>query len=215
MGIKKIDPQNEVNEEIENQENTLEPKTESTANESKQEVTLLLNDKNMSMVSYEEIQSAIGDGNSLLKKHLTEEVYNEYKDVKTASGTTLYDIVRSCLKHPTSKIGMYAGDAESYQVFEKLFVPTIEDFHSVDKDLVYNGELGPIKLDLHLDPEAYGDIRIRMGANLNARFPAVQNKEESEEIERQVTDVLLKNFGGQYFSAATTPSEQRDARQKK
>lgn len=110
---------------------------------------------------------------------------------------------------------MYAGDVESYETFSKLFTPTIHDFHAVNSDAVYNGELGEIKLDLHLDPNAYGDIRIRMGANLQSRFPSTQNKEEAENVEAQVTDVLVKNFGGQYFSAADTAPEQWEEWQKK
>ncbi|MEI6673340.1 MAG: hypothetical protein WCL02_08830 [bacterium] len=54
-----------------------------------------------------------------------------------------------------------------------------------------------------------------MGANLDTKFPSIQNKEDSEKVEKQVTDVLLKNFGGQYFSAADTDSEQWEERQKK
>ncbi|MEI6673341.1 MAG: hypothetical protein WCL02_08840 [bacterium] len=83
MGIKKINPTDEVNKE--KGEKTVEAKTDSVANEGKKEVTLLLNDTNMSMINFEEIQVAIGEGNSLLKKHLTEEVFNEYKDVTTSS----------------------------------------------------------------------------------------------------------------------------------
>lgn len=196
-------------ESLENTDNSLVGnKTEEVVWDNKEEVVLLLNDNDMNMVSFAEVQALIGEGNSLLKKHLTEEVFNEYKDVKTSSGTTLYDVIRSCLKHPKSKVGFYAWDAESYKTFEKLFVPTIHDFHGVDSTSVYDGQLGEIKLDLRLDPASYKDIRIRMWANLDGRFTATQNKEDAEKIEKQVTDVLLKNFGGQYFSAATTPSEQ-------
>lgn len=175
--------------------------------ETKQKHILLFTNITMQTPSFDDIQKILAPGNSLLKKYLTEEVYNEYKDVKTSSWVTLYDIIKSCLGHPTSKIGIYAGDAESYTTFSKLFTPIIEEFHAVDSDTKYQGQLDPITLDLHLDPESYVDMRMRMWANLMSRFPSSQSLEDRKEVEKEVSESLAKHFGGKYFSAADTDPE--------
>lgn len=46
---------------------------------------LLFDNMLMQNLSYEQIKKLLGDSKSLLAKHLTEEVFNEYKDVKTSS----------------------------------------------------------------------------------------------------------------------------------
>ncbi|WP_300673132.1 phosphagen kinase [Desulfoluna sp.] len=66
---------------------------------------------------------------SLLKKHLTDTVWAALKDLKTASGYTLADLIRSGLEHPESSVGVYAGDAESYTLFAPLLTPIIDDYH--------------------------------------------------------------------------------------
>lgn len=190
------------------QENDILSGQDSVTEKKKEEVSLLLNDNVMQLPTYAEIEKTLAGGNSLLKKYLTEEVYNEYKNVTTTLWTTLMDVIKSGLAHPTSKIGIYAWDAESYTTFSKLFTPIIEEFHAVDGDAVYNGKLDPIKLDLHLDPKSYVDMRMRMWANLQARFPVTEQLEDREKVEQQVSSTLLKHFGGQYFSAAKVDSEQ-------
>jgi creatine kinase len=72
---------------------------------------------------------------SLLKKFLTRAVYEELKDRTTIHGVTLEDIIRGGVSlpygadPPHGKAGIYAGDAESYQVFSKLLLPVIIATH--------------------------------------------------------------------------------------
>jgi protein-arginine kinase len=66
---------------------------------------------------------------SLLKKHLTRETWEALKGLETRRGTTLFDCIRSGLAHADSRVGLYAGDEESYEVFGRLFAPVIEDCH--------------------------------------------------------------------------------------
>lgn len=58
---------------------------------------------------------------SLLKKHLTEELFNSLKDKKTANGISLYDCINSGVQNLDSSVGVYAGDAECYTLFASLF----------------------------------------------------------------------------------------------
>lgn len=74
------------------------------------------------------------DSKSLLKKHLTPEVYEKLKDVKTSFGSTLAQNIRSGCMNPASGIGVYAADCESYKAFSELYTPLIFDYHSAKGD---------------------------------------------------------------------------------
>uniref|UniRef100_A0A182QH96 arginine kinase n=1 Tax=Anopheles farauti TaxID=69004 RepID=A0A182QH96_9DIPT len=69
--------------------------------------------------------------NSLLKKHLTRELLDELKGVKTPTHkSTLLDCVQSGLKHRDSHVGVYAADPLAYETFAALFNPLIEEYHA-------------------------------------------------------------------------------------
>uniref|UniRef100_A0A182JX84 arginine kinase n=1 Tax=Anopheles christyi TaxID=43041 RepID=A0A182JX84_9DIPT len=68
---------------------------------------------------------------SLLKKHLTPEVLETLKELKTpAFKSTLLDCVQSGLKNRDSHVGVYAADPMAYSVFAALFNPLIEEYHA-------------------------------------------------------------------------------------
>jgi hypothetical protein len=58
---------------------------------------------------------------SSLCKNMTEEIWNEYKDMKCAEGVTFKVCVFSGIKNLDSGIGVYAGSHDSYRCFNKLF----------------------------------------------------------------------------------------------
>ena len=66
---------------------------------------------------------------SLLKTHLTEEVWQQIKGRKTTSGYTVERLIRSGVEQEDSAIGVYGGDAESYDLFAPLTDPIIADYH--------------------------------------------------------------------------------------
>lgn len=61
----------------------------------------------------------------ILKKNLTEQNWEKNKTKKTPSGAGLWDCLKSGIKMPDSKMGIYACDRESYDVFEEIFEPMI------------------------------------------------------------------------------------------
>ena len=129
---------------------------------------------------------------SLLKKHLTNEVWEELRGLKTESGYTAEALVRSGVEQPDSAIGIYAGDAESYELFAPLTDPIITDYH---------GHQGPHpESDLSTDtlPELSREAksrvistRIRVGRNL-AQFPLgpAITPVQRREVERLITRAL-------------------------
>ena len=58
---------------------------------------------------------------SSLKKNLTREIWNEYKDQSDAEGVSFKTMIFSGIKNQDSGIGLYAGSHQAYTKFEKLF----------------------------------------------------------------------------------------------
>ncbi len=68
---------------------------------------------------------------SLVSKYLTKEIFSQLILRKTISGFTLSDALKSGIINPDSSVGIYAGDAESYETFTEIFTPIIEAYHSL------------------------------------------------------------------------------------
>lgn len=63
---------------------------------------------------------------SLLKKHLSKEVWDQLKNVKDSHGFTFNQAIFSGCKNTDSGIGVYAGSHDSYTAFAALFDKIIE-----------------------------------------------------------------------------------------
>lgn len=154
-----------------------------------------------------------GHCDSLLKKHLTAEVWALLADNSTETGFTFQQAICSGLEQPDSSVGVYAGDEESYRLFAPLFRPIIEDYH---------GSLGPQpQTDFSLvalpavTSEAQARVqstRIRVGRNL-ANFPMgpAISRGQRLEVEGLICDALQnlpESHQGKYFSLSAMPKEQ-------
>jgi len=144
---------------------------------------------------------------SLLKKHLTREVFELLKDRKTSTGVTLRDCINSGVQNLDSGVGLYAGDEETYKVFEPLFGPLIEDYHKGYKIT----DKHPSDMDVsHLnapnpDPEGKYIVstRIRVARNLRG-FPLqpTNTLEGLKAIEQKASESLAALDGelkGTYY----------------
>ena len=74
---------------------------------------------------------------SLLKKHLSQEVWNALAGKASASGFSFEQAICSGTEQLDSSVGVYAGDEESYRLFAPLLTPIIKDYH---------GNAGPLIL---------------------------------------------------------------------
>ncbi len=142
------------------------------------------------------------DCKSLLCKYLTREVYDDLKDKKTSNGFTLKDAINSGVVNIDSGIGVYAGDAESYELFSPLFDPIIKEYHGFGVDDIHKSNLNLDDLDIkNPDPDGKYIIstRIRVGRNLKD-FPlgAAITKEQRDEVQREVLEAL-KALNGSYY----------------
>jgi len=78
---------------------------------------------------YEAIKAS--DHQPLCVKHLTPELFEEYKD-KESSGPakwTMKRTINSGIQNPTSFVGCHVGDMQSYDDFKKFWYPVIEEYH--------------------------------------------------------------------------------------
>lgn len=146
------------------------------------------------------------DCKSMLCKHLSKEVYKELKDKKTASGFTLDDAIRSGMDNVDSGIGVYAGDAESYDTFSALFDPIIEDYHGFKTTDSHQSNLNPDDLKApNPDPdnEYIVSTRIRVGRNVaNLPLGPAITKEQRQQIETDVSgslSALAGSLAGKYY----------------
>ncbi|XP_060947476.1 creatine kinase B-type-like isoform X1 [Limanda limanda] len=71
--------------------------------------------------------------NNYMAKVLTPEVYASLRDKETPSGFTLDDVIQTGIDNPghpfIMTVGCVAGDEETYEVFQDLLDPVIQDRH--------------------------------------------------------------------------------------
>jgi len=141
---------------------------------------------------------------SMLAKHLSLEIFEALKNKTTVNGFTLQKTINSGLVNSDSEIGVYAGDAESYETFSLLFEKIIEDYHGFRKEEKHSSNLNPNDLNIKPFDESYVlSTRIRVGRNLKD-FPlgAGISKEQRNEVERLVSNALCSLEGelaGEYY----------------
>jgi len=62
------------------------------------------------------------ESKSLLKKYLSQEIFDKLKTLKTGFNSSLLDVIQSGVENPDSGVGIYAPDAESYSVNEIFYL---------------------------------------------------------------------------------------------
>ena len=67
--------------------------------------------------------------NSALSRHLSKEIWEEFKDSSDSCGVSFRTCVFSGIKNLDSGIGLYAGSEDSYTKYAKLFDAVIQEYH--------------------------------------------------------------------------------------
>lgn len=138
---------------------------------------------------------ANSDSKSLLKKHLTREVFDALKTKKTSFGSTLLDCIQSGVENLDSGCGIYAPDAEAYTVFADLFDPIIEEYHTGFKktDKHPPKDFGDVDTLGNLDPtgEYIVSTRVRCGRSMEGYpFNPCLTEAQYKEMEDKVSNTL-------------------------
>ncbi len=155
----------------------------------------------------------------LKTKHvaLDREQYKNLEGVKTSLGYTIDDAIRSGVENPDSSVGVYAGDAESYQLLRDLYDPAIRSYHSFGPEEKHVSDLDHSKIAhlADLDPTG-GQIlstRIRVGRNLaGLPFAPLISRADRKSVEERVVAVLGTlegDLAGSYYSLVNMNEEDR------
>ncbi|XP_076047030.1 arginine kinase Scy s 2-like [Oratosquilla oratoria] len=154
---------------------------------------------------------------SLVKKHLTREVFQQLKGRRTKNGGTLADVIRTGAEHTHVMTGAFVPEPEGYQVFALLLDPIIDDCHFGGQSARNQPppEFGDLKFFENLDPEGHYIVstRVRCGRNLEGfPFHPCLTEDQYEEIERTIK-VAMESLEGEL---ATTyyPLSEMDEDQK-
>lgn len=145
---------------------------------------------------------------SLVKKYLSREMYQRLLARSTKSGFTLNKAIRSGVRNPDSAIGIYAGDAESYQVFAEIFDPVIKEYHGLKRGEVHRSDFSPVALS-DPDPEKQYILSTRVRVARNVEHFSFTNHlllEERQQLEKTLLAtlaVLPAPFSGNYFGLAS------------
>ena len=143
---------------------------------------------------------------SLLRRFLTEQMFNELKDKVTSNGFTFSQAINSGVVNQDSHIGVYAGDADSYSLFSPLFDPIIEEYHGFSGTDAHRSDLDADLLSVP-NPDPEGDFilstRIRVGRNV-AEMPLGPgiSREQRNATEAMVANSLRRLQGelaGTYY----------------
>ncbi len=156
------------------------------------------------------------ENKSLLKKHLSKERFENLKSQKTAYGFTLENMIRSGAENQDSGIGVYAGDLESYDLFQSLLNPIINEYHGFSKADVH---FSKYELDetvtINPDPDNIYIIstRIRVGRNL-VGFPlgpaiSTSQRQQVESLIVNALSELQGELSGRYFPLSSMSQADR------
>lgn len=128
---------------------------------------------------------------------LTEPILRELQEIKTLRGFSLRDGLRRGIRE-RDKIGILAGDEESYVLFQSVFDPLIKDIHEITTDHSQASSLDPDALDeIVFDKHCVLSCRIRVLRSLKGfPFSWFCSREERVSIESILTSVLEQLTGG-------------------
>ncbi|XP_017049559.1 arginine kinase [Drosophila ficusphila] len=161
-------------------------------------------DKNLLKQMEDDFQKlADSKSKSLLRRHLTKEIFDKLKTQTTPSyNSTLMHCISSGLCNHDSGVGLYAPDPEAYKVFADLFDPVIEDYHKCFRKTDKQPEtaFGKGKDFENLDPDGNFIVstRVRCGRALKGfPFNPCLTEEDYNKLQSEIC-AALKNLKGEY-----------------
>ncbi|XP_069371058.1 creatine kinase B-type-like [Paralichthys olivaceus] len=158
--------------------------------------------------------------NNYMAKVLTPEMYANLRDKETPSGFTLDDVIQTGIDNPghpfIMTVGCVAGDEETYEVFQDLMDPVIEDRHGGYKPSDKH------KTDLNsenlqggddLDPNYVLSSRVRTGRSIRGFcLPPHCSRGERRAIENlsiESLDILDGELKGKYYALKNMTEEEQ------
>jgi creatine kinase len=171
-------------------------------------------------VEFSEVPKFTDGHKSAMSKHLTAELFEKLKDVKSDKGYSLSNVIMTGTVTPHLGVGATAGDEDCWVKFKDLFYPIIQDWHGYDA----NTQTHPVDLDpskLVFDDELKATFneyvvstRIRAARNVSGfSLPCGATTEDRAGVEavlKQAFDGLTDELAGTYYPLDGMTDEQRD-----
>ena len=161
------------------------------------------------MSAFPEIKSA----HSLVAKHVTKELWDELAGHTTAtSGFTLAKAIACAVDFDDQHCGIYAGDADSYKDFAKVFDPIIQEYHGITADSTHTSDMDASKISGNIDEDVpVKSSRIRVGRSIEGfgLSPGI-TKEQRLEMEGLMKSAFSKfegDLAGEYYPLTGMVSE--------
>jgi creatine kinase/arginine kinase len=150
---------------------------------------------------------------SLAHRFLTPSLFGRLSRLKTDTGFTLEQAIRSGLENPDSHIGIYAGDAQTYTLFKEIFDPVIRTYHQITGPIRHIPRLEPLDLpDLDPHNQLIVSTRIRVARNLSGQAfsPNIttQNRQIVARQTQQALDALPESLQGHFHAMDTLTLDQ-------
>jgi len=177
-------------------------------------------------LTYRKVPRWIAAHRSLMRRTLTQELFERLKHRRTKSGYTLSNCIQTGVETPHLGVGATAGDEESYKVFKELFNPIIAGWHGGydAATQIHPTDLDPSHLRCSAAQKAKLDryvisTRIRAARNIRGHpLPPGSTKESAAAVEA----LLVKTFSGltgdlqgQYFPLGNLGPEEEQRLQEK
>lgn len=146
------------------------------------------------------------DCDSLLKRHLTREVWSNMKKKSTSKGGNIQLCIKSGAQRPSCDVGVYATDEEAYKAFGDLFGPIVKDLHP-KFDFRYSYKFDELTSEGFMDQlgklrensDSVSEFRLEARRNFKSTpFAPLMTREAKLQVEKKVVDVLGELYG-QYF----------------
>ena len=134
---------------------------------------------------------------SLMKKHLSPELWERLKDIKSNKGYTLSNSIQTGVETPHLGVGITAGDEDCWEVFKEILFPIIQGWHGFDPyTQTHQKDLDASKLTFSAAQKALFDkyvvsTRIRAARNISGYgLPAGATDADREDVK----NLLVKAF---------------------
>lgn len=134
--------------------------------------------------------------NSIVLPYLTESILCELDETETSNGFKMKDALRRAV-HEQDKVGIIAGDEESYVLFKSVFDPLVKEIHGINAQRLPISNFKQEEVDKTLsDKHCVLSCRIRVVRSLKGfPFSWFCTREERVTIETIVTNALEKLTG--------------------
>lgn len=155
---------------------------------------------------------------SLTEKYLPADCW-KWLSRKTSYGSTIIDCCNSAFENPDTNVGLYAQDAECYDLFKEIFYPLITEYHKLNPNSFqsihdYGNPANIIDMPDELAAEVVS-TRVRVGRTIKGYPMAGKlNKEQRLALENKIKETLCSlpdELAGAYTSLCDMSQEERDA----